>query len=130
MKIRIRKSDVLFSQFIRTRDGYCLRCGSEVEFNENGLPISHQASHFYGRACEATRFEPSNVDCMCFKCHQYFGANPNDYTEWKRKRMGEKRFNALMLRAKTMRKKRDDKLDAIVAKKLLDSVGKQQEGVG
>ena len=38
--IKIDKADKVFSQYIRLRDKRCMRCGSAVQFNEKGLPIS------------------------------------------------------------------------------------------
>ena len=102
-KIKIRESDRLYSLLLRRERPACERCGSK-----NGL----QVSHFYGRANEATRFLNENCDIMCFGCHQYFTANPNEYREWKFKRMGERAFKQLVLAANTY-KKRDDKLEIL-----------------
>jgi 5-methylcytosine-specific restriction endonuclease McrA len=77
-KITIDQSDKVFSQYIRKRDGKCKRCGSLVQFNDKGLPITHQASHFFGRANEATRHDPDNVDCLCGGCHQIWGGNDHE----------------------------------------------------
>ena len=116
MRIKIRKSDQVFSRYIRTRDNWkCQRCYKKYQEGDQGL----HNSHFFGRACEATRFLGSNCDSLCFGCHQYFGANPAMYTEWKVKQMGEKQFDKLTVIAKTVRKKRDDKLDLILAQALL-----------
>ena len=50
--IKISPADKVFSHYIRTRDKQCLRCHSPVKFN-NGLPVSHQASHYFGKAEKA-----------------------------------------------------------------------------
>lgn len=98
-------ADDWFSKYIRKRDGECLRCGSPVRFNENGDPISHHASHFYGRRKESTRFDPLNVDTHCHGCHRFFTANPAEFHEWKRGQLGQEEFDKLMLRSNTYQKK-------------------------
>lgn len=113
MNIKRRKSDELFSQYIRMRDRACQRCGSPVEFNAKGLPISHQASHFQGRGKEATRFDPENVDTLCGGCHMYLGANPYEHTAWQIKKKGIDAVNAIVLRSNGY-KKRDDKMECII----------------
>lgn len=119
--IKIDQADKVFSQYIRLRDKRCLKCNSPVKLNDQGLPISHQCSHFHGRGHEGTRYEPDNCDTLCYGCHQYFGANPLVFTEWKRKQLGEKRFKSLLLQANAYCKK-DRKLALIKAKALLSSV--------
>lgn len=122
MKIKIDKADSTFSKYIRKRDGKCIRCGSSVEFNEAGMPITHQASHFYGRAKESTRFDPLNVDCLCHGCHQYWGStNREEYRQFKIKQLGQQGYNLLTLRANSYQKK-DRKMSYIIAKKLLESL--------
>jgi hypothetical protein len=113
MKIKIDQADQLFSQYVRLRDKHCMRCHSPVEFNEKGLPVSHQASHFFGRSSESVRFEPDNVDCLCWGCHQIWGSNDREaYRDFKLKQLGEKRFNSLKVQANNYKKK-DRKLEVI-----------------
>lgn len=122
MKLKLRPSDVIFSQYIRKRDKACCRCGSPVSFNQNALPVSHQASHFFGRAREATRFEPNNVDTLCHGCHQYWGSTDHEaYRAFKIKQLRQKGFDSLTLQANTY-KKRDDEMDKLYAKSLLESL--------
>lgn len=121
MKIKLRPSDKAFSQYIRLRDKQCLRCYSKVQLNDAGLPVTHQASHFQGRGKENTRFDPENVCTLCTGCHQFFTANPIDHYQWQVNRLGQKTVDAIKLRSNQY-KKRDDKMDLIIAKKLLDVV--------
>ena len=100
MKIKRRKADILYSQWLRKIRPSCEACGGNQTL---------QVSHFFGRANENLRFNPLNTDCLCFSCHQYFTANPNEYVSWKRLRMGEKEYNKLVLES-NIKKKRDDKL--------------------
>ena len=122
MKIRIDKADRVFSQYIRLRDKRCVRCGSRVELNAQGLPISHQASHYFSRGKESTRFEISNVDTLCFFCHMKWGGDEREeYRAFKIKQLGEEGFKKLDILAHTLKKK-DRKLAYIVAKQLLKEV--------
>lgn len=122
MKIKIDKADRVFSQYIRLRDGECKRCHSRVRLNEKGLPVSHNASHFFGRGKEATRFDPENVDCLCYPCHQIWGGDGRlEYREFKTKQLGKKKFQLLELRSNSYCKK-DRELAYIAAKELLKSV--------
>lgn len=113
MKIKVDKADQLFSQYVRIRDGRCMRCSSLVEFNVKGMPVTHQASHFYGRGRENTRFDVQNVDTLCFGCHQLWGSTDREsYRAFKLKQLGQKRFDTLMIQA-NMYCKKDRKLEAI-----------------
>lgn len=112
-KIKLRKSDIIYSKYLRKKRRYrCERCRTPYE---GGIGL--QVSHFYGRAKESVRFDEENTDCLCAGCHQYFTANPAEYTDWKRGRLGEKRYKALTLRANIMGK-RDDKLMEMAFAKL------------
>lgn len=96
MNIKISPLDKLFSQYIRTRDGWqCQRCFKKYVPPTSGL----HNSHFWGRAKKSVRFDPENCCALCCGCHQHLGANPLEHTEWYKKRLGEKRFNALMIKA-------------------------------
>lgn len=110
--IEIDPADKYMSQWIRLRDMKCVRCGSRVQLNAEGLPISHQASHFMGRRKEATRFEPSNVDTLCTGCHAYFTANPAEHYQWQVSKKGQKVVDSLVLLSNSY-KKRDRKLEAL-----------------
>jgi hypothetical protein len=125
MKIRIDKADQVFSQYIRLRDGKCVRCDSLVKLNDKGLPISHQASHYYGRGRENTRFDPDNVDCLCFACHMLWGSSDKEgYRQFKINQLGEQGFQELTWRA-SMYKKKDRKMALIIAKQLLEELCKK-----
>jgi hypothetical protein len=53
----------LWSVFIRLRDKYCRYCKKVHNFNDL------YAHHIYSVACKATKFDPENGICLCFKCH-------------------------------------------------------------
>lgn len=97
MKVKILPEDKLCSQYIRSRDRRCVRCGSPVRFNDEGLPISHSASHYITRGNWAVRFYPPNIDTLCFPCHRLFGGDlREDYKKFKVSQLGQKGFNALI----------------------------------
>ena len=122
IRIKIDKADRVFSEYIRLRDGVCVRCKSPVIFNEKGLPITHQNSHYYGRGAENTRFDMDNCDCLCFSCHIIWGSKDReDYREFKLKQLGKDRFDLLLLKSKTYHKK-DRKMEIIKANILKDEL--------
>lgn len=100
MKIKRYPADDVFSQFIRLRDMECRRCFSRVHLNEKGLPVSHEASHYFGRGKWGTRFDPENVDTLCFACHKIWGSDDKEgYKVFKINQLGQQAFDALTLRA-------------------------------
>lgn len=122
-KIKIYAADRVFSRYIRLRDGRCVRCGNTGS-GKDGIETLH-CSHFFGRRKESVRYDPDNCDTLCFGCHQHWGSdNRESYREFKKKQLGEQRFNALVVRANT-RQKRDRKLSKIKAQELLKTVEKK-----
>ncbi len=108
-KIKIRRSDTLFREYLlKLRGEVCEKCGQKGAV---------QVSHFYGRRSESVRYDPQNTSLLCFTCHRKFHERPSEYTEWKRKQLGEREYKKLMLRANQYRK-RDDKLMVITLKAL------------
>lgn len=120
MKIKLDKADQEFSRYIRLRDQRCMRCGRIGEGKDNIVGL--QASHYFGRSRESTRFDPENVDTLCFGCHQYWGSTDREgYRNFKVWQLGEKGFDLLTLRANTYQKK-DRKMSLIVARELLKTL--------
>lgn len=97
---RLKRSpaDKLFSDYIRTRDDWtCQRC-----FRQYDPPtISLHCSHFHGRGKKSVRFDPENAVALCFGCHQHMGAHPQEHRDFFFKRLGEKKYDALTIRANT-----------------------------
>ena len=125
MKIRLDRADTIFSQVIRLRDRVCVRCKSPVIFNEKGLPISHQNSHFYGRGQEFTRYYLENCDSLCFACHIIWGSRDReDYREFKLRQLGKQGFDLLLLKSKILKRK-DRKMELIKSKILLEELLKE-----
>jgi hypothetical protein len=116
--MKLRAVDKLFSTYIRTRDSWtCQRCGKQYTPPTQAL----HCSHFFGRRKESVRFDPDNCDCHCWGCHSYFEQHPEEHRQWKLKRLGQKRFDALIIRANTAKKK-DDKLTAIMLKEMIKNL--------
>lgn len=108
-------ADKLFSDCIRIRDKWtCQRCLTPYEPPTAGL----HCSHFWGRGNKSVRFDFENAAAMCFKCHQILGANPHEHRELFLKRLGQKKYDALGVRARTPAKV-DEKLIVIALKEEL-----------
>ena len=118
MKIRIRKVDKMFADYLKAKVGYrCERCKKQYQKGDRAI----QLSHFHGRRKESTRFEENNCSILCFSCHNRFHEQPLEHTEWMKKRLGRKRFDLLTLQANTPKKK-DDKMIEIYLNKLLETL--------
>lgn len=121
-RIKLRKTDILYSKYLRKLRKYiCERCH---KFYPDGIGL--QVSHFYGRAKESVRFDEENTDYFCAGCHQYFTANPNEYVEWKKKQLDDKVFKELTVRANTPKPK-DDKLNLIIIQRKLTNLKAEQK---
>lgn len=106
--VRIDPADKLFSLWVRWRAGWkCERCGAQFDVGSQGL----HCSHFWGRAREATRFDPENCVAHCHGCHAHLTANPELHREWKLKQLGEEKYARLTVRAQLTAKK-----DRVMAK--------------
>lgn len=110
--IKLDPADIAFSQWVRLRDGMCLRCKTPVQLNGKGLPVNLQASHFQGRGKENTRFDPDNVCALCMGCHAYFTAFPAEHYMWQVERLGQTKVDEVVLKS-NMYCKKDRKLQAI-----------------
>ena len=115
-KIKRDPADIWFSKYIRLKARWtCEACGKFL--GEGG----GEASHFHGRRKESVRFDEENVSCHCTNCHRVFGENPEDHRAWKLKQLGQRRYDALLVRANTFQKK-DRKLMAITYKKAYEEL--------
>lgn len=120
-------ADDAFSQYIRLRDMGCRHCFSPVQLNSKGDPVSHQASHFQGRRKEATRFDPENVDCLCFKCHQDFTANPYEHVGWQIAIKGKSAVDAIVVRSNSYKKK-DRVMEAMIWRQAYKDLRAERDG--
>jgi hypothetical protein len=121
-KVTLRKADIIFSKFIRTRDHWtCRRCGKTYS-PDNARNLG--TSHYWGRTHESTRFDPENCDALCnLPCHAFWGHGEgrDQYKAFKINQLGQERFDALDLRSHLYHKK-DDAMVIFIYKKLLDEL--------
>jgi len=118
-RLKISTADKYFSLKIRNRaDWKCERCFTQYEPPTAGL----HCSHFWGRGMKSVRFDEDNAAALCFRCHQHMTAFPLEHVEFFKKRLGEKRFDALRLRAHTPQKV-DEKMIAMGLKMELKEKG-------
>ena len=118
-KTKLRKTDTMYSRYIRTRDGWrCLACGERSkDYSEGGQGLD--CSHYWGRGHENTRFDGENCVSLCTYHHRLWGGEErHEYTKFMISRLGDTGYDLLDVRAHTY-KKRDDKLDAIIITALL-----------
>lgn len=101
--IKIDPADTAFSEWIRRRDGKCVKCG-RYGTGPKGI-FGLQASHFIKRRYESTRFDPLNVDALCATCHNYFETHQTEHEEWQVDTKGQKIVNALKIAAQAYTKK-------------------------
>ena len=112
--IKISKHDKVFSQCIRERAGWCCeRCGKY--YPEGHARMGLHMSHFYGRRKMATRFDPDNGNSFCYGCHSHMGTNRDEYTYFKRKELGDTRFDELTLRGNSTMKRTKSDMDELYA---------------
>lgn len=97
MSVKITKHDTKFRQLLLRKQNYtCQRCETVYPPTEcRGLHVSH----YYSRANWIVRVDFNNADLHCCGCHQHLGGNPHLFKEWKKQRMGEQAYDALVLKA-------------------------------
>lgn len=95
-KVKLDAADIAFSKYVRTKAGWqCARCGRYAE--GQGL----HCAHFHARRKESVRFDLENVDALCANCHRHFTNHYEEHKEWKLQKLGEDKYDLLMLRANT-----------------------------
>ena len=94
--------DAVFSDLVRERSNWtCDVCGKYFpERKGSGI----HASHYWGRRNRSVRWFGLNVFCHCFGCHQKLGGNPHEFKSWVFKELGEENYDALTLRANSVKK--------------------------
>lgn len=110
--LSLEKADEKISKFIRKRDGHCMFPNCEKTENL-------QCSHYFSRASNNTRFYPDNLITLCWKHHygdKYIGweyakqrkeehGRDGAYTIFMKKWLGKDRWNELILRSRTSKKR-------------------------
>lgn len=93
-----KKTDRLFSIWIRTRDPRCFFCTNKATQN----------SHFWGRGASATRFDPLNCDGICGGCHMtHEGSKQGLYREMKIAQLGQELYDDMEHRARGFMRRSD-----------------------
>ena len=125
MKIKLRKTDKMFTQVQRFRFNYtCQKCGRQ--YSEEQPLYNLGVSHYYGRSRESTRFDNDNVTLLCnLPCHKKWeGEERGDYTEYMITRLGQAGFEELTERANTYKKRNDAETEASLKEKVKILEGK------
>jgi hypothetical protein len=119
-KIKLRRTDKLFSQYIRRRDNFtCQRC--HHIFPPDDAQGLHN-SHYWGRGHENTRMDSDNCIALCFGCHRIWAEEERaQYKAFMIERLGQIGYDLLEYRH-NLYKKRDDKADLIILKYMLEEL--------
>ena len=73
----------LHSQYVRLRDGRCVRCGRTDNL---------QCAHVFSRRYTATRTAELNAVALCASCHLYLTQNPLEHVTFFRRYLGDDTF--------------------------------------
>lgn len=128
-QVRPRKTDSLYTRYIRERDDYtCQRCRRPyARDNCRNLVVSH----FWGRGRENARFDDENCMALCqLPCHQYWGHGEGrvEYQAFMEAKLGRAGYDLLMVRAHTT-KDRDDKMDEFVTQQKMEQLEQQRHPI-
>lgn len=101
-KTKRRPADTLMSLYIRQKSRWtCERCkklcrtGGEW-FGDELAQL--EASHYYPRGKEGTRFDPRNLTALCHNCHERMGERGNaEYDAFMLKKWGPQVLQELLL---------------------------------
>ena len=105
----LKLADRLFSLLVRTWAGWCCEyCQKDFSSRKHEL----ECSHFWPRRHKGTRYDRENCDSLCHECHQWFHTATGrwEYERWKKKLLGEERFEALAWRARAITKLTEKRL--------------------
>lgn len=100
MTIKINTEDRWFSLYIRARDNWkCQRCGRQykpyVAGEDNSSLAGLHNAHCFGRGSHSTRWDEDNCMALCYGCHRYIDANPDEKMELFKEKLGEDRYLAI-----------------------------------
>lgn len=70
-------------------------CGEDNEFGKL------EAAHYHGRRKESVRFDEDNVNSLCFSCHQRFHKDTTLHTAFMKRKLGQRGYDLLQIRANT-----------------------------
>ena len=96
MKIKLTKADREFARAVKERDGWvCRRCHKGYVPGSQGL----HAAHIISRRHKATRHDLGNALSLCFACHLWGHGSPIEFSDFVRRELGTKAYNALRRKA-------------------------------
>lgn len=131
--IKRSPADAVFSDCVRFRDeGVCQNCERQYEWKSK----RYHCSHFHSRAKRSVRFDLMNAVGLCFKCHEHFTAedkfcggpmNTKEHRALFEKRLGQKEFDLLAVRANTPQHDIDENLIRIGLKLELQKMREERE---
>jgi hypothetical protein len=95
--IKRDKYDDVFSDLVRERaDWVCERCGRNYRHEPEMLDCSHVNS----RGITSVRTHKDNAFAHCKRgCHEYFEQHPLEFADWVRSKIGQRRYDRLILLA-------------------------------
>lgn len=110
----MKKADVLFSQYIRKRDGKCMRCGKDTTL---------QCAHYFGRRNRRLRYDPQNSITLCYSCHIFWAhKEPHEFVEWFREKFPKNYEYLLKVRNEVEKIDYEEVIESL--QKLLESMDK------
>lgn len=117
-----RKSDILFSNYIREKAKWrCEYCKKICKLNGERI-AQLEASHYFSRGYESTRYDEKNVYALCSSCHKrmggYIPSESGEYDLWVKEKLGEFNYKRLKIRANSYCKK-DEKMALLFVKSLI-----------
>lgn len=95
--IKLTPADRWFSLYVRARDKWtCQRCWTSYPPYIEGADNRHlkglHCGHCNTRGKHGTRIEPDNACALCYGCHSYLDANPEEKIQFFKDRLGEDRY--------------------------------------
>ena len=125
--IRRTKADALFSDYIRELAGWsCENCKRQFVKKESLGGSGLECSHFWSRRNKSVRWDKENAAALCTYCHRRMGENPADHAAFFIKRLGNSRYDALGVRARTPQKV-DEKVIAMGLKMELERLKNERK---
>lgn len=84
----VKKLDMVFSLFVRKRDGRCVTCT-----NLKRLPLTN--GHLFSRVAFSTRWDELNCHCQCTGCNLYHEHDSGRFTTWFLRKFGQEKYELL-----------------------------------
>lgn len=100
------KLDVETSRIVRSRQQWCITCGSRERL---------EASHFFSRRFLSIRFDLRNVAAQCHGCNQRHARDTAPYEAWMQRTYGLNVINELDSLRRSMVKVTPDELSELLA---------------